>query len=243
MMKEQFSRTAMVLGEEGLLRLQKATVAVFGLGGVGSYAAEALARSGVGKLVLVDADRVACSNLNRQVIATRDTIGQLKAEAMKERILSIVADIKLEVMPYYFEEATKNQFDFSSYDYVVDAIDTVTSKITLILCAKEAGTPIISSMGTGNKLDPSRLEVTDLYKTSVCPLARVMRRELRARGVQDLEVIYSKEEPGAPKMAPIEEAGAVIKKRPPGSTAFVPPAAGMIAASVVVRKICDEREG
>lgn len=241
MMKEQFSRTAMVLGEEGLLKLREATVAVFGLGGVGSYAAEALARSGVGQLVLVDADRVACSNLNRQLIATQKTVGQMKAEAMKERILSIVPDIKLQVMPYFFEEATKAQFDFSSYDYVVDAIDTVTSKITLILCAKEKGVPIISSMGTGNKLDPSRLEVTDLYKTSVCPLARVMRRELRARGVKHLEVIYSKEEPRVPKMPPAEEAGGtVMKKRPPGSTAFVPPVAGMIAASVVVRNICGE---
>ena len=200
-MKEQFARTAMLLGEEGVKRLERARVAVFGIGGVGGYVAEALARSGVGHFLLVDSDRVALSNLNRQIIATLQTVGQYKTQAMKERILSINPDAQVETRECFFLPENAEEFDFTGLDYVVDAVDTVTAKLELILRARRFGVPVISSMGAGNKLDASRLEVADIYQTSVCPLARVMRRELKARGVDRLKVVYSREEarkPAAP---------------------------------------------
>ena len=198
-MKEQFMRTALLLGEEGVERLGKARVAVFGIGGVGGYTVEALARSGVGHFLLVDSDRVALSNLNRQIIATLDTVERYKTQVMKERILSINPEAEVETRECFFLPENAEEFDFSGLDYVVDAVDTVTAKLELILRARRFGVPVISSMGAGNKLDASRLEVADIYQTSVCPLARVMRRELKARGVDRLKVVYSREEARKPE--------------------------------------------
>ena len=194
----QFIRTDMLFGTEAMEQLQNAHVAIFGIGGVGGYVAEALARSGIGHFTLVDNDRVAESNINRQIIATYDTVGRDKVNVMQERILSINPKAEVITKTCFYLPETAAEFDFSGYSYIVDAIDTVTAKIDLVLRAKEAGTPIISCMGTGNKLDPSRLEVSDIYQTSVCPLAKVMRKELRTRGVKQLKVIYSKEEPKVP---------------------------------------------
>ena len=188
-MQEQLSRTEMLIGGDGLEKLKKAKVAVFGIGGVGGYVVEALARSGVGAFDLIDSDTVALSNLNRQIIATRDTIGKYKTEVMRERIHSICPETKVEVHNCFYLPETREQFDFSQYDYVVDAVDTVTAKIDLIMSAKEAGVPIISSMGAGNKMNPAMFEVADIYKTSVCPLAKVMRKELKKRGVDHLKMI------------------------------------------------------
>ena len=258
-MKEQFARTALLLGEEGVERLGKARVAVFGIGGVGGYTAEALARSGVGHFLLVDSDRVAMSNLNRQIIATLDTVGRYKTQVMKERILSINPDAEVETRECFFLPENAEEFDFSDLDYVVDAVDTVTAKLELILRAKCFGVPVISSMGAGNKLDAARLEVADIYQTSVCPLARVMRRELKARGVEKLKVVYSREE--ARKSAVSAEscgrqaqdgrmaeqsrpapAGAETpapgRRAVPASAVFVPGAAGLILAGEVVRDLC-----
>lgn len=230
MMKEQLSRTEMLIGSEGIEKLQNARVAVFGIGGVGGYVVEALARSGVGTLDLIDSDRVALSNLNRQIIATRDTIGKYKTEVMKERIHSICPDTKVNVRNCFYLPETRETFDFSAYDYVVDAVDTVTAKIDLVMSAQAAGTPVISSMGAGNKMNPAMFEVADIYKTSVCPLAKVMRRELKKRGVRHLKVVYSKEE--AIKTEAPDGA------RPlPGSIAFVPSAAGLIIAGEVVKDL------
>lgn len=231
MMKEQLSRTGMLIGDEGLDRLKKARVAVFGIGGVGGYATEALARSGVGAFTLVDSDKVALSNLNRQIIATRDTIGRYKTEVMKERIHSICPETEVEIRNCFYLPETRDQFDFTQYDYVVDAVDTVTAKIDLILRAQEAGIPVISSMGAGNKMNPAMFEVADIYKTSVCPLAKVMRRELKKRGVKHLKVVYSKEE--AIKRETTE-------LRPvPGSIAFVPSTVGLIIAGEVVKDMIE----
>lgn len=245
-MKEQFERTAMLLGEEAVNRLEKARVAVFGIGGVGGYTAEALARSGVGHFLLVDSDRVAMSNLNRQIIATLDTVGRYKTEVMKERILSINPEAEVETRECFFLPENADEFDFSSLDYVVDAVDTVTAKLELILRARRFGVPVISSMGAGNKLDASRLEVADIYQTSVCPLARVMRRELKARGVDRLKVVYSREEARKPDGSFFSLPGASLKengsgtgkRRIPGSVVFVPGAAGLILAGEVVRDLC-----
>ncbi|HIV92275.1 MAG TPA: tRNA threonylcarbamoyladenosine dehydratase [Candidatus Eisenbergiella stercoravium] len=245
-MKEQFARTALLLGEEGVERLERARVAVFGIGGVGGYTVEALARSGVGHFLLVDSDRVALSNLNRQIIATLDTVGRYKTQVMKERILSINPDAEVETRECFFLPENAEEFDFSGLDYVVDAVDTVTAKLELILRARRFGVPVISSMGAGNKLDASRLEVADIYQTSVCPLARVMRRELKARGVERLKVVYSREEaikPGAGsgKAALPEEktqTSASGRRAVPGSVVFVPGAAGLILAGEVVRDLC-----
>ena len=236
-MQEQFSRTKNLLGEEAMDRLAKARVAVFGIGGVGGYTVEALVRSGVGAIDLIDSDTVALSNLNRQIIATYKTIGRDKVEVMKERILEINPQAKVTVHKCFYLPETKGQFDFSQYSYVVDAVDTVTAKIQLVMEAQEAGVPIISSMGTGNKLYPQMLEVTDIYKTSVCPLAKVMRRELKKRGVKKLKVVYSKEEP-LPPQGVVEDAG--NRRAVPGSTAFVPPVAGMILAGEVIRDLVKE---
>ena len=220
-MSERFSRTELLIGKENVERLGRARVAVFGVGGVGGYAVEALVRSGVGTLDLIDADVVSLSNVNRQIIATEKTVGRAKVDVAKERALEINPDIKVNTYKIFYLPETAGQFDFTLYDYVVDAIDTVTGKLGLIMQAKEAGVPVISCMGAGNKLDAAAFRVEDIYKTSVCPLAKVMRRELKKRGVKDLKVVYSKEEP--------------VKKgnQIPGSIAFVPPAAGLILAGEV----------
>jgi tRNA A37 threonylcarbamoyladenosine dehydratase len=234
---DQLIRTELLLGEEALITLKKSRVAVFGLGGVGGYAVEALARSGVGALDLIDDDRIALSNLNRQIIALHSTVGMFKAEVAARRVLDINPACAVTAHKTFYSPETAGDFDFSSYDYVIDAIDTVTAKISLVLQSKAAGTPIICCMGTGNKLNPAALEVADLYSTSVCPLARVMRRELRRRGVDRLKVVYSREEPLVPAPAPDEDASAHTKRQTPGSTAFVPPAAGLLLASEVVRDL------
>lgn len=235
-MTEQFSRTEMLLGSEAMQRLNAARVAVFGIGGVGGYVVEALARSGVGALDLVDHDKVAISNINRQVIATWDTIDCYKTDVMRDRIKKINPDCKVKVHQCFFLPENEDTFDFKEYDYVVDAVDTVTAKIALIMKAKEAGVPIISCMGAGNKLNPAMFEVTDIYKTSVCPLAKVMRRELKKRGVKKLKVVYSKEEPVFPK-TDIQDTNTDRRKVTPGSVAFVPSVAGLIIASEVVKDI------
>ena len=234
-MDDQFSRTRLLLGDDGIKKLQKARVAVFGVGGVGGYVVEALARAGVGALDLIDNDTVARSNLNRQIIATLDTIGKPKVDVAADRVHAINPACTVRVFRTFYLPETKDQFDFTQYDYVVDAIDTVSGKIALVLQAKEAGVPIICAMGAGNKLDPSMFEVADLYKTSVCPLARVMRTECRKRGIRRLKVVYSKEPPVTPA-APAEDM-APGKRSVPGSVSFVPAAAGLILAGEVVRDL------
>ncbi len=235
-MENPLFRTQMLLGSEAMVRLAGARVAVFGIGGVGGYAAEALARSGIGALDLIDHDTISISNLNRQIIATVKTIGQLKVDAARERIADIAPDCVVRIYPMFYTAETAPEFDLSKYDYVIDAIDTVSSKLILVQEAQRLGVPIISSMGTGNKLDPTALTVTDISKTSMCPLARVMRRELRRRGINHLTVVYSTEEALTP-LGGEEEAAALGKRQIPGSSAFVPAAAGLIAASKVVRDI------
>lgn len=232
-MEERFMRTGLLLGEAALEKLAGSRVAVFGIGGVGGYAAEALARSGVGHLELTDRDVVSISNINRQIIATTKTLGQYKTQVMKERILEINPRAEVTVHNCFFLPETAEEFDFRAYDYVVDAVDTVTAKIELVMKAEEAGVPVISSMGAGNKLEPWRFEVADIYDTSVCPLARVMRRELKKRGVRKLKTVYSREEPRQPQVRISDESGKII----PGSTAFVPPAAGLILAGEVVKDL------
>ena len=236
-MQEQFSRTALLLGDDGVQRLAKARVAVFGIGGVGGYAVEALARSGIGALDLVDHDTVSLSNINRQIIATHDTLGKLKVEVAKERIHAINPDYHVRTFPVFFLPDTADTFDFSQYDYVVDAIDTVTAKLLLAEKTYAAGIPLISAMGTGNKLDPTAFEVTDINKTTFCPLARIMRKELKKRGIPHLKVVYSQEPamtPGADSDEPVELAG---RKPVPGSTAFVPAVAGLILAGEVIKDL------
>lgn len=235
-MEDMFSRAELLLGRDGLERLKRARVAVFGIGGVGSFAAEALARGGIGHIALVDGDRVSLTNLNRQLIATQKTIGRLKTDVMAERIREISPAAVVECYPVVYGAENKELLDFAAYDYIIDAIDTVTSKLLLIEQAKSAGTQIISCMGTGNKLDPTRFEIADIAETSVCPLAKVMRKELKARGISGVPVVFSKEPPLRP--APSAEAG---KKQIPGSLSFVPPAAGMILAGAVIRAIAGIR--
>ena len=248
-MLNQFSRTQLLLGAEGMERLFHARVAVFGIGGVGGYAAEALARSGVGTLDLIDDDRVCLTNVNRQLLATCKTVGQYKVDVAQQRIAEINPDAVVHTYKVFYAPQTAELFDFAQYDYVVDAIDTVTGKLELIEQAQRACTPIISCMGAGNKLDASAFEVADIYETSVCPLARVMRRELRKRGIRGLKVVYSKE----PAMTPIEDMAiscrshcicppstarkCTRRRQVPGSIAFVPAAAGLIAAGEVVRDL------
>ncbi|MBP3448094.1 MAG: tRNA threonylcarbamoyladenosine dehydratase [Clostridia bacterium] len=231
----QFSRTELLLGTDGVEALKNAHVAIFGLGGVGSYTVEALCRSGVGTFTLVDNDTLSLTNLNRQLIATQDTIGKYKTEVMKERILSINPDAKIFLKTEFYLPET--QFDFSGIDYIVDAIDTVTAKLHLVETANKLNLPIISSMGTGNKLDPTRLEVSDIFKTSVCPLARVMRQELKKRGIKALKVVYSKEEPRTPLYDDTAEEKGTTGRKAPGSVAFVPPVAGLIIAGEVIKDI------
>ena len=251
-MLNQFSRTELLLGKEAMNKLENSRVAVFGIGGVGGYVCEALVRSGVGSFDLIDDDKVCLTNLNRQIIATRKTVGQYKTEVMRDRILEInpKADVRIHQCFYLPENAS--DFDFSEYDYVVDAVDTVTAKIELIMRAKESGTPIISSMGAGNKLDASAFRVADIYKTKVCPLAKVMRRELKKRGVKKLKVVYSEEQP----IRPIEDMaiscrahcictpGAKHKcterRDIPGSVAFVPSVVGLIIAGEVIKDLTAE---
>ncbi len=229
-MPEQFSRTELLLGQEAMDRLRQSRVAVFGIGGVGGHVVEALARAGIGYLDLIDHDKVSMSNINRQIIATFDTIGMDKVDVMKERILSINPDARVETHRCFYLPENADMFDLQQYSYVVDAIDTVTAKIELVLRAKEAGVPVISCMGTGNKLNPMQLEIADIYQTSVCPLAKVMRRELRKRNVEKLKVLYSKEEP-------IKNYLSMQGRAIPGSVSFVPSAAGLIIASEVVKEL------
>ncbi|MBE5853043.1 MAG: tRNA threonylcarbamoyladenosine dehydratase [Lachnospiraceae bacterium] len=226
-MTEMFSRTEMLLGKEAVASLQTKKVLVFGIGGVGGYVVEALARSGIGSFVLVDNDEVCTSNLNRQIIATIDTIGKAKVDVMEERILSINPKAVVEKKKCFYLPENAADFDFTRYDYIVDAVDTVTAKIDIIVRAAEAKVPVISAMGAGNKLDPTRFEVADIYKTSVCPLAKVMRHELKKRGVKKCKVVYSKEEP-------VKSANG---ERLPGSVAFVPSVAGLIIAGEVIKDL------
>ena len=235
-MKEQFLRTAMLLGEDAMERLNKARVAVFGIGGVGGYTVEALARAGIGQIDLIDSDTVSLSNINRQLLATHSTVGMLKVEAAKQRILDINPDAVVRTWPVFYTPDTADQFDFTRYDYIVDAIDTVTGKLALVERSYAAGTPIICCMGTGNKLDASAFQVADISKTSMCPLARVMRKELGKRGIRHLKVVYSQEEALTPTGWE-EEAAALGKRQIPGSVAFVPGAAGLILAGEVIRDI------
>ncbi len=230
-MSDNFSRTESLLGKEAMQILANSRVAVFGIGGVGGFAAEALVRCGIGTIDLIDKDEVEASNLNRQLIATTETIGRDKVDVMSERARAINPDIKINVRKCFFLPQTKDSFDFTEYSYVIDAVDTVTAKIELILSAQKAGTPIISSMGAGNKLDPTKFAVADIYETSVCPLAKVMRRELKKRGVKKLKVVYSTEEPLKP-LGPDGEAA-----KAPGSVAFVPSVAGEILAAEVVKDL------
>ena len=248
-MPNQYSRTQLLLGEEGMNRLRSARVAIFGIGGVGGYTMEALARSGVGTLDLIDDDRVCLTNLNRQILATRQTVGRPKVEVAKERIALIDPTIQVNIHQTFYMPDTAHLFDFTRYDYVVDAIDTVTGKLALVEQAYRAGTPIISSMGAGNKMDPSAFEVADIYETSVCPLARVMRRELKKRGVKHLKVVYSKE----PPLTPIDDMAiscrshcicppgtarkCTQRRQVPGSNAFVPATVGLIIAGEVINDL------
>ncbi len=248
-MLNQFSRTELLFGKEAMERLEQARVAVFGIGGVGGYTVEALVRSGIGAIDLIDDDKVCLTNLNRQIIATRSSVGKYKVDVMRERILDINPNCKVEVHKCFYLPETKDEFDFTQYSYVVDAVDTVTAKIQLVMEAREKGTSIIASMGAGNKLNPAMFEVADIYETSVCPLAKVMRRELKKRGVEKLKVVYSKE----PPIRPIEDMAiscrtncicppdtqhkCTERRDIPGSTAFVPSVAGLIIASEVIKDL------
>ena len=252
-MLNQFSRTELLFGKEAMEKLANARVAVFGVGGVGGYTVEALARSGVGTFDIIDDDKVCLTNINRQIIATRKTVGKYKVEVMKERILEINPKAVVHTHQCFYTPETADQFDFSQYTYVVDAIDTVTGKIELVMRAQAAGVPIMSSMGAGNKLDPTKFEVTDIYKTSVCPLAKVMRKELKARRVKKLKVVYSKELVRKPIedmsiscrtnciCPPGAERKCTDKRQIPGSTAFVPSVAGLIIAGEVIKDITGVR--
>ena len=248
-MLDQFSRSQLLLGGEAMEKIKGATVAVFGVGGVGSYAAEALVRGGVGAIALFDDDRICLTNLNRQIHATRGTVGKSKVEAMRQRILSINPDCRVEGNECFYTPENADRFDLSAYSYVIDAVDTVSAKLALIVRAKRGGVPVISCMGAGNKLDPTRFEVADIYETSVCPLARVMRRELRARGIESLKVVYSKEPPLEPVAdcaiscrnhcicPPGTKRKCAERRAIPGSVSFVPPVAGMILAGEVLKDL------
>ena len=236
-MQERFKRTELLMGEEALEKLARSRVAVFGIGGVGGYVCEALVRSGIGAFELVDMDTVSISNLNRQIIALESTIGRYKAEVMKERMLDINPSVRVSVRNCFFLPENADTFDFTGYDYVVDAVDTVTAKIAIILKAKEAGVPVISSMGAGNKLDPGRFKVSDIYKTSVCPLAKIMRHEMKKRGIKELKVVYSDETPIKREKDDNACDDGKRVKQIPGSCAFVPAAAGLVIAGEVVREL------
>ncbi len=234
-MSKEFSRTKMLIGQEGIDLLQNAHIAVFGAGGVGGYVLEALARSGVGIIDIIDNDTVSETNINRQIIALHSTVGRLKVDVWRERIYDINPKCQVNVYPYFYLPEHSSLFDFSKYSYVVDAIDTVTAKVDLVVKCNKTDTPLICCLGTGNKLDVTQLEITDIYKTSICPLAKVMRRELRARGIESQTVLYSKEVPIKPMIE--EEDEKLQKKAVPGSTAFVPATAGMYIASFIVQQL------
>ena len=236
----RYIRSELLLGEDSTQKLRNSKVIVFGVGGVGSYVVEALTRAGVGTVAIVDDDTVAESNLNRQLIATAENIGEEKTEEAKKRIQAVNPDCRVVAVKKFLTKDNVGEFDLESYDYIVDAIDTVSAKIALAVYADSHGVPIISSMGTGNKLDPTRFEVSDIYKTSVCPLARVMRYELKKRGVKKLKVVYSKEEPIKPAWCG-EPGTGHAKRQTPGSVPFVPPVAGMIIAGEVIKSIAKER--
>ena len=248
-MLNEFSRTELLIGKEAMQRLYGARVAVFGIGGVGGYVVEALARSGVGAFDLIDDDKVCLTNINRQIIATRKTIGKYKVDVMEERVHSINPEAQVTVHKCFYLPETADQFDFTQYDYVVDAVDTVTAKLEIIMRAKEAGVPVISCMGAGNKLDPTQFHVADIYKTTMCPLAKVMRRELKKRGVKKLKVVYSEEQPTRPLedmsiscranciCPPGAEHKCTERRDIPGSVAFVPSVAGLIIAGEVVKDL------
>lgn len=236
--KELFVRTEMLFGEEAMKKFASSRVAVFGIGGVGGHAAEALVRSGIGNIELIDADTVCQSNINRQLFATTKNIGRLKTEAAKERLLEINPEINITVKSIFYLPENADEFDFTQYDYIIDAVDTVAAKLSLAQKAQLAGTPIISSMGAGNKLDPTLLEVADIYKTSVCPLAKVMRTECRKRGIKKLKCVYSKEIPMKPKEVFSEEKS--TRRQTPGSVAFVPSVAGLIIAGEVLKDLAKQ---
>lgn len=252
-MLTQFSRTELLLGKEGMERLKDARVAVFGVGGVGGYVCEALVRSGVGTFDLIDDDKVCLTNINRQIIATRSTVGKYKVDVMKERMLDINPDVKVQTYKCFFLPENADDFPFAEYDYVVDAVDTVTAKIELVMKCQSMGVPIISSMGAGNKLDASAFQVADIYKTKMCPLAKVMRRELKKRGVKKLKVVYSEEKPTRPIedmaiscrtncICPPGAAHKCTERRDiPGSVAFVPSVAGLIVAGEVVKDLVNKK--
>lgn len=238
-MLHRFSREELLIGQEGLEKLQKARVAVFGIGGVGGHVVEALARSGVGALDLFDGDRVSLTNINRQIIALDSTVGRLKVEVAKERVLDINPDCQVEAREMFFTPENAGEVDFSQYDYVADAIDTVTSKIELIRLCREAGVPVISSMGAGNKLDPTAFRVDKIEKTSVCPLARVMRRELKKRGITGVKAVYSTEESLIPAQAQSGDEKGTAGRPTPGSMAFVPSVAGLILAGEIIKDLLE----
>ena len=225
-MKEQFERTSLLVGEEAISKLNNSKVLIFGVGGVGGYVAEALARTGVGSITIVDKDTVSESNINRQIIALHSTVGRDKVDVLKERMLDINPELQVDARKCFFLPENASEFDFSQYDYIVDAVDTVTAKLQIIVQAKEAGVPVISAMGAGNKVHPEMFEIADIYKTEMCPLAKVMRRELKERGIKKLKVVYSKEKP-------------VYKGDVPGSIAFSPSVAGLLMASEVIRDLCE----
>ena len=236
---EELSRMRLLYGKEALMKLSSSRVAVFGIGGVGGYIAEALARSGIGDIDLIDNDRVAGSNLNRQIIALHSTVGQYKTETAKARILDIAPSCSVRTYTTFFLPETQDQFDFTQYDYVADAIDTVTGKLAIIENARKAGVPVISAMGTGNKIHPALFEVADIYETSVCPLAKVMRHECRKRGITSLKVVYSKEKPVKPfpDEAGMTDTGNPGRRSVPGSTAFCPSVAGFIMAAEIINDL------
>lgn len=242
-MENQFSRTELLFGTRAMEKIAGARVAVFGIGGVGGYTVEALVRSGIGEIDLIDSDTVSLTNLNRQIIATKSSIGKYKVDVMRDRIMDINPDVKVHVHKCFYLPETKDQFDFSQYDYVVDAVDTVTAKLQIVEEAEAAGVPVISSMGAGNKLDPAAFQVADIYKTSVCPLAKVMRRELKKRGIKKLKVVYSQELPVMPDPELLssysEEVSPLApqKRSVPGSVAFVPSVAGLIIAGEVLKDL------
>lgn len=239
-MNKAWERTAMLVGKEAVEHLAECHVAVFGIGGVGGYVTEALVRSGIGKITIVDHDTVSETNLNRQIIATRSTIGQYKTKVMKERLADINPELRIVEKACFFLPETAGEFDFREYDYVVDAVDTVTAKLAIIEAAKEAGTPVISSMGTGNKLDASLFRIADISKTDVCPLAKVMRRELKKRNITDVKVLYSTEKPILSGNPVIDEE---TKKTIPGSISFVPSVAGLLLAGEVIRDLIRDFQG
>ena len=227
-MKEQFERTSLLIGEEAISKLNNSKVLIFGVGGVGGYVAEALARTGVGSITIVDKDTVSESNINRQIIALHSTVGKDKVDVLKERMLDINPELQVDARKCFFLPDNSHEFDFSQYDYIVDAVDTVTAKLQIIVQAKEAGVPVISAMGAGNKVHPEMFEIADIYKTEMCPLAKVMRRELKNRGIKKLKVVYSKEKP-------------VYKGDVPGSIAFSPSVVGLLMASEVIRDLCERK--